>query len=67
MALTPVRKVGSGNGSNKLECSDGRGLPDSLLAFTLAGSIAPSQNASHTARGSLEAVTTLASGGNSPG
>src|ERR1051326_4206777 len=38
IALTPVRKVGSGKGSNKLECSDGRGLPDFLLASTLAGS-----------------------------
>ena len=44
IALTPVRKVGSGSGSNRLECRDGRGFPDFLLASTLAGSIAPSQN-----------------------
>ena len=43
IALTPVRNVGSGNGWNKLEWSDGSGLPDFRLASTLAGSIAPSQ------------------------
>lgn len=43
IALTPVRNVGSGSGWNKLECSDGNGLPDFLLASTLAGSIAPNQ------------------------
>jgi hypothetical protein len=41
--LTPVRNVGSGSGWNKLECNEGSGLPDFLLASTLAGSIAPSQ------------------------
>jgi len=44
IALIPVRRVGSGSGSNKLECRDGRGFPDFLLASTLDGSIAPSQN-----------------------
>src|SRR6266705_3205561 len=44
IALTPVRRVGSGSGSNRLECSDGSGLPDFRLASTLDGSIAPSQN-----------------------
>jgi hypothetical protein len=44
IALTPVRNVGSGSGSNKLECSEGNGLPDFLLASTRAGSTAPSQN-----------------------
>ena len=43
IALTPVRNVGSGSGWNKLEWSEGSGLPDFLLASTLAGSIAPSQ------------------------
>src|SRR2546426_8818637 len=42
--LIPVRRVGSGSGSNKLECSDGSGLPDFLAASTLAGSTAPNQN-----------------------
>ena len=44
IARTPVRRVGSGSGSNRLECSDGKGLPDFRLASTLDGSIAPSQN-----------------------
>lgn len=44
IALIPVRRVGSGSGSNKLECSDGRGFPDFLAASTLAGSTAPNQN-----------------------
>lgn len=45
MALTPVRSVGSGNGANKAECSEGNGLPVCLLSFTLSGSAAPSQKA----------------------
>src|SRR5437762_548648 len=44
IALIPVRRVGSGCGSNKLECSDGKGLPDFMAASTLEGSTAPSQN-----------------------
>src|SRR5437763_10402121 len=43
MALTPVRSVGSGNGSNRAECSDGNGVPVSLLRFIFAGSTAPNQ------------------------
>jgi len=42
-AMTPVRNVGSGNGSNKLECKDGRGLPDLRLAAIFSGAIAPNQ------------------------
>lgn len=44
IALIPVRRVGSGSGSNKLECSEGSVLPDFLAASTRAGSTAPSQN-----------------------
>ena len=44
IALIPVRKVGSGCGSNKLECNEGRGFPDFAAAATLAGSTAPNQN-----------------------
>src|SRR5215510_4962826 len=44
IAFTPVRSVGSGSGWNRLECSDGKGLPDFLAASTFAGSTAPSQN-----------------------
>ena len=44
IALMPVRNVGSGRGWNKLECSEGSGLPDCRLAATFAGSTAPSQN-----------------------
>src|SRR5512138_1636478 len=41
MAFTPVLRVGSGTGANKLECKEGSGLPDCLLAATLTGSTAP--------------------------
>src|SRR5262245_51679954 len=44
IAFTPVLSVGSGSGANKLECNDGRGLPDCLLAATRAGSTAPKLN-----------------------
>jgi hypothetical protein len=44
IAFTPVLSVGSGNGANKLECKDGKGFPDCLLAATFAGSIAPRLN-----------------------
>ena len=43
IAFTPVLKVGSGTGANIEECSDGKAVPPSLLAFTFAGSTAPNQ------------------------
>src|SRR2546422_4303901 len=43
IALTPVRIVGSGKGAKSAECSDGSGVPVSLLSLTFGGSTAPSQ------------------------
>src|SRR5882724_4089275 len=41
IALTPVRSVGSGNGANNAECSEGKGVPVARLCFTFSGSTAP--------------------------
>src|SRR6185369_18004546 len=43
VAFTPVLSVGSGTGANRAEWRPGSATPDSRLAFTFAGSDAPSQ------------------------
>ena len=43
-AFIPVFMVGSGNGANMGECSEGSAVPLVWASFTLAGSAAPSQN-----------------------
>src|ERR1043166_2922504 len=39
MAFTPVLRVGSGSGANKLECREGNCFADSFLGATFGGSL----------------------------
>ena len=41
IAVTPVRRVGSGTGANRLECSDGSGAPVARLYASRYGAVAP--------------------------
>ena len=43
MAVTPVRRVGSGDGAKNGECAEGSATPVRSLSATFAGSYAPSQ------------------------